>query len=165
MTIFDFAFYVFALTAVVSAGVLVFSRNLIYCAVGLLFTLASVAAIYVLLGADFLAATQILVYVGGILVLLLFGIMLSVKFTGIELRGGTVQMLPGLVVVGLLFVILARMIFRSQWNLQPLSEVMPTTKMIGQRFMTDYLIPFELASVILLVALIGAAYMARKERT
>ncbi len=165
MSLYDFAFYVFAIGAVISAGVMVFARNLIYCAVGLLFALANIAAIYVLLGADFLAATQLLVYVGGILALLLFGIMLSVKFTGVELRTDTLQMLPALVAVLVLFIILARMVYRTQWLAGPAGKFAPTTATIGTHLMTDFLIPFEVASVLLLVALLGAAYMARREKT
>ncbi len=165
MSYFDLTFYVFAIGAVVSAGMMVFSRNLIYCAVGLLFSLASVAGIYVLLGADFLAATQLMVYVGGILALLLFGIMLSVKFTGVELRTGTLQMLPGLIIVAGLFLLLVRMIYRAEWAMQSPGDMLPTTATIGKRIMTDLLIPFEIASILLLIALIGAAYMARRERS
>ncbi len=165
MNAFDISFYIFAAGAVVSAAVMVFARNLIYCAVGLLFALANIAAIYVLLGADFLAATQLMIYVGGILALLLFGIMLSVKFTGVELRTGTLQMLPGLLVVAGLLGLLIRMILRTEWAMLEPGEFQPTTASIGRHFMTDYLIPFEVASVLLLVALIGAAYMARREKS
>ena len=165
MSLFDISFYAFAAGAIISAAMMVFARNLIYCAVGLLFALANVAAIYVLLGADFLAATQLMIYVGGILALLLFGIMLSVKFTGVELRTGTLQMLPGLLVVTGLLLVLIRMIFRTQWPTIEPGGFDPTTASIGRHFMTDYLIPFEVASVLLLIALIGAAYMARRERS
>ena len=89
MSLFDIAFYLFAIFTVASAALMVFSRNVIYSAVGLLFSFGSVAAIYVLLAADLLAIVQLLVYVGGILVLMLFGVMLSQRITNIEMRSGT----------------------------------------------------------------------------
>jgi NADH-quinone oxidoreductase subunit J len=77
MTAGALVFYLFALVTVGSAAVVVLARSLIYSAFALLFTFFGVAGLYVILGADFLAATQLLVYVGGILVLLLFGVMLT----------------------------------------------------------------------------------------
>ena len=88
-------FYVFAAITVGSAAVVVLARSLIYSAFALLFTFFGVAGLYVLLGADFLAATQLLVYVGGILVLLLFGVMLTHKLYDLDLRSEVTQFLPG----------------------------------------------------------------------
>ena len=86
---------VFAVVTVGSAAVVVLARSLIYSAFALLFTFFGVAGLYVLLGADFLAATQLLVYVGGILVLLLFGVMLTHKLYDLDLRSEVTQFLPG----------------------------------------------------------------------
>ena len=88
-------FYIFAAVTVGSAAVVVLARSLIYSAFALLFTFFGVAGLYVLLGADFLAATQLLVYVGGILVLLLFGVMLTHKLYDLDLRSEVTQFLPG----------------------------------------------------------------------
>ena len=85
----------FAALTVGSAAVVVLARSLIYSAFALLFTFFGVAGLYVLLGADFLAATQLLVYVGGILVLLLFGVMLTHKLYDLDLRSEVTQFLPG----------------------------------------------------------------------
>jgi len=90
-----FVFWVFAIVTVGSAAVVVLSRTLIYSAFALLFTFFGVAGLYVLLGADFLAATQLLIYVGGILVLLLFGVMLTHKIYDLDLRTETTQLAPG----------------------------------------------------------------------
>lgn len=163
MTLFDIVFYIFAILTVASAAVMVFSRNVIYSAVGLLFTFFGVAAIYVLLAADFLAVVQILIYVGGILVLLLFGVMVSHRITSVELRTGTLQFFPALLVTGGVLIILLRMISKTHWNLVPSDKFEPTSASIGTLFMTNFLIPFEIASVLLLAALIGAAFIARKE--
>src|SRR5438046_3678724 len=91
-------FYLFAALTVASAAIVVFSRSLIYSAFALLFTFFGVAGLYVLLGADFLAATQLLVYVGGILVLLLFGVMLTHKLYDLDLKSEVTQFAPGLIV-------------------------------------------------------------------
>lgn len=165
MSVFDIAFYAFAAVIVVSAAIMVFSRNVIYSAVGLLFTLAAVAAVYVMLAADFVAIVQILVYVGGILILLLFGVMLSQRITGVDLKTETMQVLPAaLVVSGVLFV-LVRMLLQTDWNEHATNGYAATTKPLGELLMTTYLIPFEIISVLLLAALIGATFIARKEKT
>jgi NADH-quinone oxidoreductase subunit J len=162
MNLFDIAFYVFAVLTIASAAMMVFSRSVIYSAIGLLFSFAGVAAIYVLLAADFLAIVQILVYVGGILVLLLFGVMLSQRITNVEMRSGTLQMIPAVLVVIGIFVILVRVITGTTWPVIAAGDFTPTAARIGTLFMTDYLIPFEIVSVLLLAALIGAAFIARK---
>ena len=160
----DFVFYVFAALTVASAAVMVFSRNVIYSAVGLLFTFFGVAGIYVLLAADFLAVVQVLVYVGGILILLLFGVMLSQRVTSVEIRTGTLQLVPAIAVVGGILVILLRVVYKTSWKSVSVGGFEPTTADIGNLLMTKFLIPFEIVSILLLAALIGAAFIARKER-
>jgi NADH-quinone oxidoreductase subunit J len=165
MELFDIIFYFFALITIVSGFVVVFSRNVVYAAFSLLFTLFGVAGFYVLLQADFLAVTQILIYVGGILVLLLFGVMLTNRIINVELKTGTLNTVPALVVVAIVAGTLSGL-FYSTWSerMEPTSTVQTTTKTIGEMLMTTYLLPFELASVILIVALIGAAWTARRSR-
>ena len=111
-----FVFWVLAIVTVGSAAVVVLARTLIYSAFALLFTFFGVAGLYVLLGADFLAATQLLIYVGGILVLLLFGVMLTHKIYDLDLKTETTQLAPGLIVAAGLFVILAATAVRTQWT-------------------------------------------------
>ncbi len=165
MQLFDLVFYVFAFITVVSAFIVVFSRNIIYSAFSLLFTFFGVAGLYVLLQADFLAVTQILIYVGGILVLMLFGAMLTNKVINVEIKTGTVQTVPALILVAIVAGTLAGL-FYSTWRNTGSSMISlpPTTKTLGEMLMTGYLLPFEIASVILLVALIGAAMTARRNR-
>lgn len=165
MNLFDIVFYAFAALTIASAGVMVFSRNVIYSAVGLLFTFFGVAGIYVLLAADFVAVVQILIYVGGILILILFGVMLSHRITSVELRTGTLQLLPAIIVVGGVLAILLRVVNGTTWNTITRAEFTPTSQKIGTLLMTDFLIPFEIASVLLLAALIGAAFIARKGKS
>ncbi len=163
ITLFDTIFYLLAFLTLGSAAIMVFSKNVIYSAVGLLFTFFGVAGIYVLLAADFVAVVQVLVYVGGILILLLFGVMLSNKITNIEITTETLHFLPASLVVIGIFVVLYRVFITTDWNPVGSYNFDPTTHEIGTLLMTDYLIPFEIASILLLGALIGAAYIARKD--
>ena len=156
-------FWIFATLSVASAAVVVLSRKLIYSAFALLVTFFGVAGLYVLLGADFLAATQLLVYVGGILVLLLFGVMLTHKIYDLDLRTETTQLDSGLLVAGGLFVTLAALAVKTEWP-GAARPPAPTTSGIGRLFLGDYLLPFEAASVLLLVALMGAAMIVRRRR-
>jgi NADH-quinone oxidoreductase subunit J len=165
MKLFDVVFYVFACITVFSAFIVVFSKNIIYSAFSLLFTFFGVASLYALLRADFLAVTQILIYVGGILVLLLFGVMLTNKVINVEIKTGTIQTVPALILVAIVAGSLAGL-FYSTWKgaPEPESAAVSTTKPLGEMLMTGYLLPFEVASVVLLVALIGAAMTARRGR-
>jgi len=146
-----------------SAGVMVFARSVIYNAVGLLMALIGVAGIYVMLGADFLAATQMLIYVGGILVLLLFGVMLSQRFSGAEMRTGAVRLWPAIAVCAGVAAILIVTIMKNPWQVTTASAMEPTVHELGNLLMTDYLIPFEIVSVLLLAALVGAAFISRRK--
>jgi NADH:ubiquinone oxidoreductase subunit 6 (subunit J) len=157
-------FWVFAVLTVASAAVVVVARTLIYSAFALLFTFFGVAGLYLLLGADFLAATQLLIYVGGILVLLLFGVMLTHKIYDLDLRTETTQLGAGVIVAIGLFVILTTVALKTEWPAVARVPA-PTTKAIGRLFMGEYLLPFEAASVLLLVALLGAAMIVRRRRT
>lgn len=155
-------FYFFAALTLGSAAVVVFSRSLIYSIFGLLFTFFGVAALYVFLGADFLAATQMVIYVGGILVLLLFGVMLTHKLYDLDLKTETFQVIPALLLVAAVFGTLILAMTRTTWFSGAVRQPEPTTAEIGKLFMREYILPFEVASVFLLIALIGAAMIVRK---
>ena len=163
MELFDAVFFVFAFITVVSGFIVVFSRNIVYAAFSLLFTFFGVAGLYALLQADFLAVTQVLIYVGGILVLLLFGVMLTNRVISVDIKTGVIQTVPALVLVAVVAGSLAGL-FYSTWRSTPAPATppQPTTAALGEMLMTGYLLPFEVASVILLVALIGAAMTARR---
>jgi len=165
MQYFDVVFYLFAFITVASAFVVVFSKNIIYAAFSLLFTFFGVAGLYVLLHADFLAVTQVLIYVGGILVLMLFGVMLTNKVVNVELKTGTINTVPALVLVAVVGGTFAGL-FYSTWkgSAAPPTAAASTITSLGEMLMTGYLLPFEVASVVLLVALIGAAMTARRTR-
>jgi NADH-quinone oxidoreductase subunit J len=155
-------FYFFAVLTVGSAAVVVFARSLVRSAFALLFTFFGVAALYAYLGADFLAATQMVIYVGGILVLILFGIMLTHKLYDLNIKTGSVQLVPGIIAVVAVFAILAFFMLRSRWFQGETTLTGPTTASIGDLLLRDYILPFEVASVLLLLALIGAAMIVRR---
>lgn len=165
MDTFDIIFYVFAAITIISAFVVVFTKNIMYAAFSLLFTFIGVAALYVLLHADFLAVTQILIYVGGILVLLLFGVMLTNNVVSVDIKTGTLNTIPALVAAAVMAGSLAA-VFYMTWStvVEPATAPTATTRAIGELLMTGYALPFEVASVVLLAALIGAALMARRTR-
>lgn len=164
LTLYDIIFYFFAVVTVGSAAVVVFSRNIIYSAFSLMFTFFGVAGIYVLLSADFLAVTQLLVYVGGILVLLLFGVMLTNKVIDVDMKTGTLQIVPASILTGVAGALLCGVLFVTEWHVvRNPAEIPSTANALGEMMLTSYLLPFEIASVVLLVALIGAAMIARRD--
>ena len=147
-----------------SLGV-VLLENIVYSAFLLGGVFLSVAGLYLLLNASFVAAAQVLVYVGAVNVLILFAIMLVNKreelktIQGLRLR----RILSGGVCIGLL-TLLVRVVVSTPWSLpgpQAIGE--RATERIGEHLFTDYLLPFELASVLLLMAMIGAIVLARKD--
>lgn len=157
-------FAVFAAITVGSALVVVLARSLIYNAFALLGTFFGVAGLYLLLGADFLAATQLLIYVGGILVLLLFGVMLTHKIYDLDLRSEVTQFLPGLIAAATAFALLTLTAIRTPWAGGAGRLPSSTTEEIGGLFLGQYLMPFWAASILLLVALIGAAMIVRRKK-
>ena len=164
----ELVFYLFALLTVVSAAAVVTLPNVVHAAFSLMVTLFSVAGLYVFLQADFLAATQVIVYVGGILVLILFGVLMtsSKLVMKVNIEVSKWQMFGGIIVSSALFVVLSLLTFETPWNV--LSEVVnssdSTVEQIGIAILQKkFLLPFEVASIILLIALIGAVFISRTE--
>lgn len=164
MTWYDIIFYAFAVLTVVSAIGVVFSRSIVYAAFALMFTFFGVAAIYVLLAADFIAITQILLYVGGVLVLIVFGVMLTSRVQNIEMKRGILQVVPAVLIVGVIAGTLIGVLTTTPWPISQSAPYEETARPIGALLMTQFVLPFELASVLLLVALIGAVIIARQEK-
>jgi NAD(P)H-quinone oxidoreductase subunit 6 len=163
MSVATAVFYLIALITVVSAGMVAFSRNIIYSAFSLLGTFMGVAGLYVFLGADFVAAVQVLIYVGGILVLILFAVMLTHRITDVQITNRAAGRIPALIVVGVLTYLLIDAINETPWAKAKEVVYAATTAKIGDLFLYTYLLPFELASLVLLAALIGAVVLSRKE--
>src|ERR671910_685983 len=109
------------------------------------------------------AAVQVLIYVGGILVLILFAVMLTHRITDVEITNRAVGRLPGLMVVGVFLALLVQTIRETSWVRVKEVTHQPTTAKIGDLFLENYLLPFELASLVLLAAMIGAVVLSRKE--
>ncbi|GAB3954774.1 NADH-quinone oxidoreductase subunit J [Spirosoma harenae] len=169
------AFYAFAALSLIGALAVLFTRNVLYAAFFLLLTLLGVAGLFVLASADFLAIAQIMIYVGGVLVLVIFGVMLTHK-TGLPAEAnsqypnriaslnrsrGVWGWLIGIFVTGSLFVALFTLLMRANFALldQPVGW-QSTVNTIGKQLMTEYVVPFEIAGILLLAALVGATYLA-----
>jgi NADH-quinone oxidoreductase subunit J len=163
MSLSTAVFYLIALITVVSAGMVAFSRNIIYSAFSLLGTFMGVAGLYVFLGADFVAAVQLLIYVGGILVLILFAVMLTHRITDVQVTNRAAGRIPALIIIGALIYLLIETIKVTPWVKAKEVVYAPTTASIGDLFLSSYLLPFELASLVLLGAMIGAVVLSRKE--
>ena len=166
-TLKTFIFYGFALMTVASALLVVTVRNIVHAAFSLMVTLFGVAGLYVFLQADFLAATQVIVYVGGILVLILFGVMMTSGRLEMRIHIERGQLLLGGIVALALFMLLLTVIANTPaWKnlIDDGTALPPTTEKIGELILAGpFLLPFEVVSVLLLVALIGAALISRKE--
>ena len=163
----EIIFYTLAVTTVVPAVMVMLARDIVRVAFWLLASLSSVAGLYILLGADFLGATQVLVYIGGILVLILFGIMMTHRDPMVQRindkKRRSVGM--GILVAGVTFGVLMSFILTTKFQTTGgRADGLTTAKPIGRALLTDYVLPFELVSILLLVVLCGAAYIARRER-
>ena len=156
-------FYAFAVLTVGSAAAVAFSSNIVYSAFALMGTLFGVAAMYVFLAADFVAAAQLLIYIGGILVLILFAVMLTHRIATVDVSNRSVGRFPALLVVGGVAAVMAYAVRRTSWPTTATLPDAPTTYAIGNGFLGPYVLPFELASFVLLAVLIGAIVISRKE--
>ncbi len=168
----QYIFIAFIILTVLSASVVLWSKNVLYAAFSLLMTFLGISALYVLAGADFMAITQILVYVGGILVLLIFGVMLTnhggnKQNIKNDIFTESINQILGFLVAGgvfsLLFYTFARARFMDiQSGLFKTIEPAATTKTIGIQLMTNFVLPFEASGILLMATLIGAAYLSKK---
>jgi NADH-quinone oxidoreductase subunit J len=154
---------VFILLTVVPCLWVALSSSIVHAAFSLLVTLFGIAGLYVLLGADFIGVVQVIVYIGGILVLIIFGVMMTQRGKLLPL---SVQ-LPGRLFGGLLSgIILVTLILAASRSLWPeaasLADPEPTSAAIGDLLLGKYLVAFEVASVLLLVALVGAVLIVRR---
>ncbi|RKZ16362.1 NADH-quinone oxidoreductase subunit J [bacterium] len=159
----DLIFVILALLTVVPAVWVVFSPNIVHAGFALLFTLLGVSGLYAYLGADFVAVTQVMVYVGGILVLVLFTVMMTRVPPSGKRRHGLDRYVPAAILALGVFGLLYKAITSVQWAAS-ISPAQPTTAEIGTKLMTDYIFPFEYVSLVLLAAMVGAAILIRERR-
>jgi NADH-quinone oxidoreductase subunit J len=173
--VIQLAFYAFAGLSLIGALAVLFTRNVLYAAFFLLLTLLGVAGLFVLASADFLAIAQIMIYVGGVLVLVIFGVMLTHKpepsgelgsqrpnrIASLNRSGSWSGWIVAVLVTGSLFAALFTLLMRANFSLlnQPVGW-QSTVNTIGTQLMTEYVVPFEIAGVLLLAALVGATYLA-----
>lgn len=156
-------FNIFVLLTIVPCFWVALSSNIVHAAFSLLVTLFGVAGLFVLAGADFLGVVQVIVYIGGILILIIFGVMMTQRGKMLAL---SIQ-LPGKVFAAILSgIILIALLLTATKSLWPvatsLGEPQPTTAAIGDLLLGKYLIPFEVVSVLLLAALVGAVLIVRR---
>jgi NADH-quinone oxidoreductase subunit J len=178
MSLVQILFYLMALIAIASAVFVAGTKNLVRSIFMFFITLFALAGLYVLALADFVAITQIVIYVGGILVLILFAFMLSGKET-LNAIGEqknkfiSINKLPAMLLAGLFLIVMLNMIFKIDANnldwikrsVEAKNVILPNSSMtenIGISLMTKYLLPFEAISVLLMIALIGSAHLSRK---
>lgn len=164
MNVYDLIFYLFGAITILSALLVVTARNIVHSSFYLLFTFFGVAGLYVLLGADFIAIVQIMVYIGGILILLIFGVMLTNRITNVDIRTGTIHIIPAIIGVGVLWGAVTAIMLKTEWVVNPAVTMEPTTANIGRLLITDYVLIFELLGILLLIALIGSATIARRDK-
>ena len=159
----EYLFLFMAALVIASAFWVVFSPNLIHSAVSLLFTLFGTAGLYIFLYADFIAGTQIVIYVGGILVLIIFGVMLTSKIDSPSIASSSANQFIGGMGAFAIFVVQVAVIFNTPWNIGSEQYRDATVGAIGKLLLTNYLLPFEIISILLLAALMGAALLSRRD--
>ena len=156
-----FFFYFFATMTVVSAIGVALAPNILYSAFSLLGALGGVAGLYLLLGADFLGITQLLVYVGGILVLILFAVLLTNRIGDVNINNLSTGLMVGAPASVAVMALVLRVTLSTPWTTTEAVR-WPSTARMGEAFLREYLMPFEVASIILLMALVGAMVISRR---
>jgi len=156
-------FYILAAIIIGSAVMVVSMKNIFHSALFLVLCFFSVAGIYVLLSAEFLAAVQVLIYVGAITILMIFAIMLTARLYSTKIKQSNEQVVPGFLIVGALLAATVLTLSRTAWKLSTETPDMQSTVSIGNLLLTTYVLPFEVVSVVLLTALIGAIIIARRD--
>ncbi len=159
----DIAFLILAILTLVSAGGVTFSRRVIYSGFSLLGTLAGVAGLFILLSSDFLAVTQILIYVGGVLILVLFAIMLTDKIGDVQFSNPSINYKIAVPVVGGLAFLLISLLSEGTWVQKETETYQSMVTPIGNALLSEYLLPFEVISIVLLGALVGAIVIVKRE--
>ncbi|HLW70967.1 MAG TPA: NADH-quinone oxidoreductase subunit J [Candidatus Binataceae bacterium] len=156
-------FYGLAALSILSAIITAFSRNIVYSAFALFGALAGVAGIYALLGADFLFIIQVFIYIGGILVVTIFAVMLTQGVADVNVSNRAVGVAPALAIMLVAGAVMFYALQQTKWIVGPAAPPLPTTYGIGNAFLSGYILPFEIASIVLLAALVGAIVISRQE--
>jgi len=163
MSLAEVIFFGFMAIAAVSALGIVFTKNVLHAAMLLVSVLISLAAIFVLFQAEFVAVVQILVYAGGIVVLLAFGIMLTKRDKSGRPFSNSQLVIPSTILIAFILAFLPKIIGQIQFVDKTEMDVTNEIPAIGIGFMTEHLLAFELIAFILLVVLVGASFIAKKQ--
>jgi NADH-quinone oxidoreductase subunit J len=155
------AFYILAATTVVCAGVTIMVRDLLQAVLFLALTFVGIAGIYIVLSADFVAVAQVLIYAGAIAVLMTFAVMLTPAAD--RMNSETKFQGPALILAGLLLAVIVFVIYDTDWQISGRSEFVTTAASLGEAFMKPYVVPFEVASVLLMTAMVGAIVLTKEE--
>lgn len=158
------SFYALAVGILVTALLTVTVRNLFHAAIFLAFTLLGVAGIYFFLHAEFLAAVQILLYVGAIMTLVIFAIMLTSRMGDPLIPQANRQKWSVLISLVLLGSVLVPIVWKTPWQLAGVPKI-TNAVLLGKVLMGEFVFPFELVSVVLLIALVGAIVIARSDES
>lgn len=156
-------FMLFATVTVAGAAGVAFSKNIVYSAFALLAAFAGVVGLFAFMSADFLAIVQLMVYVGGILVLILFAVMLTNRITDVKRSNPSSNVAMGFVLMSVVLATLLAAVLGYDWPTRDAGPYQPTSATIGDAFLSSYLLPFEVAGLMLLAALLAAVVVARKE--
>jgi NADH-quinone oxidoreductase subunit J len=166
-----FFFYLYAAMACGFAIAVALTANIVRMALYLILSLGATSGLYYLAGEDFVGAMQLMIYVGGTLVLLIFGVMLTAQGPFISLKTESSQVRTAIILgITMLAILLVAAFKNSQWiPTQEVAETVnqnltPTSTPIGVELLGNYLLPFEIVSIHLLVVLVGAAYLARAKK-
>ncbi len=156
-------FYLIASVIIIFAVLTVTLKNIFHSALSLITVLLAVAAIYIYLEAEFLAVAQILIYVGAIMALIIFAIMLTLKISDKSLKQNNEQKLISFLIAASMAIFLISILIQISSNVKTTSFNSPSLVDIGGELLTKYALPFEVISLILLAALIAAAVVSRKD--
>ena len=174
MTIEEIIFYFFGGLIVVSAIAMALVKNIVHAALAFLIVLLGVAILFIYSQAEFVAVSQIMIYVGGVLVLMIFGVMLTANYTGIKERNNIYNsILVGLfcmiIFLGLLYTFnetdLEIAIYNQTKFELDYSSPFSSVRQIGIQLMTEYLLPFEASGILLMTALMGAAMISSRKKS
>lgn len=152
------------LLVLVGVALVVTTKNVIHAAYALALVLIGIAGVYVLLNAELLAVVQILLYAGGVVILLVFGVMMTSRLRGEKLLSESRNVVLGAIISLLIFSGLVWVISNHSFTISDATNQKDQVKEIGVSFLTNHIVAFELIAFVLLVALVGAAYLAKMSR-
>lgn len=162
------AFYMFAGMIVMASLMILLSKNIVRSVFMLVVVFLGIAGIFMISGAEFVAVTQILVYIGGVLILMVFGIMLTTRVDGSFLTTENKRIAWGILTGLMVFVLIVKSLYTSEGVFLERPEVQQSvtvTERIGVQLMTDHILGLEIMAFLLLVALVGAAFISGNRST